>query len=150
MRCRRWIIFVVFLLGIPACTSSKSTTAPTPTIDLTGTWVGTLAVSGTTARMTWTLTQTNNTVTGPVLVTLPTGVVLLNGTLAGMLTGSSLAYTIAIGSGGIPSRPSCSGQLGGTMTATIGATSTLSGTYSVTSATCTPPFATSGNISLSR
>ena len=94
--------------------------------------------------------QTGTAVTGPVLVRLPNGIVLLNGFLTGTLTGSTLTYSIAVGPGGIPTQPACVGQLGGTMTATAGAPSTLVGGYAVTSATCTPPFGASGNISLTR
>jgi len=57
---------------------------------------------------------------------------------------------VPVGPGGIPSQPACVGQLGGTMTAAIGPTSTLTGSYTVTSATCTPPFGTTGNLSLTR
>ena len=104
-----------------------------------------------TAQMTWTLTQTGAAVTGPVLVKLPNGIVLLNGFLTGTLTGPMLTYTISVGPGGIPTQPACVGQLGGTMTATAaGTTSMLTGNYAVSSATCTPPFGSSGNISLTR
>ena len=44
----------------------------------------------------------------------------LNGSLTGTLTGSSLTYAIAVAQGGIPSQPTCTGQLGGTMTVTSG------------------------------
>jgi hypothetical protein len=100
--------------------------------------------------MAWTLTQTGTAVSGPVLVRLPNGIVLLNGFLTGTLTGSTLPYTISVGPGGIPTQPACVGQLGGTMTATVGATSTLTGSYTVTSATCTPPFGASGDLALTR
>jgi len=132
------------------CSSSKSTTAPSPDIDLNGTWRGQFAVPGATAPMTWTLMQTGTAVSGPVLVTLPNGIVLLNGFLTGTLSGTTLPYTISVGPGGIPSQPSCAGQLTGTMAVTVGVTSTLAGNYAVGSSTCTPPFAATGNISLTR
>jgi hypothetical protein len=99
--------------------------------------------------MTWTLTQTNGAVTGPVLVALPTGTVLLNGFLTGTLAGSTLTYTIAVGPGAIPAQPQCVGQLGGTMTATTGASPALTGTYTLRSSTCTTPF-TGGDLTLTR
>ncbi len=135
------------------CTSLRSVSGPSPSapLDLTGTWRGDFNVQGVAAPMTWTLTQTASAVSGPVLVRLPNGIVLLNGVLTGTLTGSSLAYTISVSPGGIPSQPACVGQLGGTMTATIGSTtSSLAGNYALSSATCTPPFASSGNIALTR
>lgn len=143
------VALIAAVLGV-GCTSDKSPTpsAPSP-LNLTGTWSGDLALQGTPARMSWSLTQTNTNVTGPVLILLPTGTVLLNGTLTGTLTGSTLAYTIAILPGGIPSLPTCSGQLGGTTNATIGTPSTLTGSYAVTSSTCTTPL-TGGNFTLTR
>jgi hypothetical protein len=91
--------------------------------------------------MTWTLSQSNADVTGAALVTLPSGMVLLNGTLSGTVASSVLTYTIAVGPGGIPTQPACVGQLGGTMTATLGVVSTLAGNYAVRSSSCTTPFA---------
>ena len=143
------VLATAALLGA-GCTSSRTSSAPSPPLDLTGTWKGDFAVQDVTAEMAWTLTQTGTAVSGPVLVRLPNGIVLLNGFLTGTLTGSTLPYTISVGPGGIPTQPACVGQLGGTMTATAGATSTLTGAYTVTSATCTPPFGASGNISLTR
>ena len=99
--------------------------------------------------MTWTLTSKANKVAGLVLVTMPNGIVLMNGFLTGKLTGSTLAYTISVGPGGIPSEPACVGQLGGTMTATMAARSTLSGNFAVTSSTCTTPFS-NGNLTLTK
>lgn len=131
------------VVGAGAC-EDKSPAMPTPaapTVD--GTWVGTLAVQDTTARMTWTLTQANSAVTGPVLVGLSNGTVLLNGFLTGTLAGSALTYTISIGAGGIPTQPSCAGQMTGTMTLTVAATSTLVGPMTVSSSNCPPPFASS-------
>jgi hypothetical protein len=139
-----------------ACVSSTSSgtsttpTTPTTALDLTGTWRGNFPLQGVASEMIWTLTQTGMAVSGPVLVRLPDGIVLLNGFLTGTLSGTTLNYTISVGQQGIPSQPTCAGQLGGTMTAAQGGTSTLNGTYSVLSSTCTPPFDASGTLSLSR
>jgi hypothetical protein len=144
-------VLAAALLLCAACTSiQNSTTTPSQPLDLTGTWRGNFAVQGVAAEMVWTLTQSGTSVTGPMLVRLPDGVVLLNGFVTGTLAGSTLTYTISVGPGGIPSQPTCVGQLGGSMTATIGATSTLAGNYAVTSATCTPPFGASGSLTLTR
>jgi 2-keto-4-pentenoate hydratase/2-oxohepta-3-ene-1,7-dioic acid hydratase in catechol pathway len=138
-----------------ACSSSSSTAPPQPQpLNLTGTWSGDLVLQGTTARMTWALTQTNSAVTGSALISLPSGTVLLNGALSGTLSGlsglsgSTLAYTIVVSPGGIPTRPTCSGELGGNVAATTGVTSTLTGSYAVTTATCTG-FST-GSFTLTR
>jgi hypothetical protein len=83
-------------------------------------------------------------------VSLSNGIVLMNGSLTGTLTATSLQYTIAVSPGGIPSQAGCSGQLGGTMAVAFGSTSTMTGNYAVSQSTCTPPFAAAGNISLTR
>jgi hypothetical protein len=142
---------VLAAMAAPACSSVQSSaTPPSQTIDLTGTWRGNFPVQAVTSEMVWTLTQSGTSVSGPVLVRLPNGVVLLNGFLTGALSGSSLTYTISVGQQGIPSQPACAGQLGGTMIARTGTTSTLTGGYTVTSTTCTPPFAASGDLLLTR
>jgi hypothetical protein len=138
-------------LAVAGCSSIQSSAIPpSQTIDLTGTWRGNFAVQAVTSEMVWTLAQSGTSVSGPVLVRLPNGVVLLNGFLTGALSGSSLTYTISVGQQGIPTQPACAGQLGGTMTARTGTTSTLTGGYTVTSTTCTPPFAASGDLLLTR
>ena len=134
----------IAIAALALFTACHSTTGPSSTssqaTSLSGTWVGDLIVLGQTARMTWTLTQSNTSVSGPVLVSLSNGVVLLNGSLNGTLADPTLTYTITIGPGGIPAQPSCTGQLGGTMTVMVGAVSTLTGTFSVASSTCPSPF----------
>jgi len=146
---RRAALLTIVLLLASACSSGKST-APSPSIlDLTGTWSGDFAAQGVTTRMTWNLSQSGTAVSGTALVTLPTGIVLLNGVLSGNIAGSSLTYTISVGPGAIPSQPACVGQLGGTMTASIGVTSTLSGSFNVVSTSCPVPFS-SGPLTLTR
>ncbi len=147
---RKAIPGLMLLVCLTACSDSSTPATPTPTaLDLTGTWTGPVTVVGTTATMTWTLSQSNGAVSGPVLLSLPSGTVLLNGFVTGTLTGTSLPYTLTVGPGGIPAQPACVGQLGGTMTATIAAASTLSGPISVTSSTCTPPIP-GGTLTLTR
>ena len=149
----RPIIVAVLLAAAVSCSDkSPSTTMPSPTPTITnvaGTWTGSITASGQTARMTWTLSQSNTSVTGPVLITLPTGTVLLNGFLNGTITGNSLAYTVSVGPGGIPSQPTCVGQMSGTMTATIGTTSTMTGPMTVSSSTCVVPI-TNATMTLTR
>jgi len=142
---------VLAAMAAPGCSSVQSSaTPPSQTIDLTGTWRGNFPVQAVTSEMVWTLAQSGSSVSGPVLVRLPNGVVLLNGFVTGALSGSSLTYTISVGQQGIPSQPACAGQLGGTMIARTGTASTLTGGYTVTSTTCTPPFAASGDLLLTR
>ncbi len=136
------MVTALLFLGLYCGCSSDSPTSPvTMPIDVTGTWRGAITVQGIEARMTWTLMQSpGGAVTGPVLVGLSTGEVLLNGALTGTLNGSTLAYTIAVNAGGVPTRPTCTGQLTGSMNVTIGPASTLVGPMGVSSSTCTPPF----------
>jgi hypothetical protein len=144
-----FVLVLAALLGLAGACSTKTPAAPTAPTNVSGTWTGSLTVQGTTARMTWTLAQTDTSVTGPVNIGFTSGTVLLNGFLSGSVSGSSLGYTISVGPGGIPNQPACVGQFGGTMSATIGAPSTLTGPMNVTSSTCTVPINT-GTITLTR
>jgi hypothetical protein len=135
------------LLATASCDKDSPTTPSPLPLNLTGTWRGTISVIGTPAEMTWTLTQTNDAITGPVRVTLQTGTVLLNGALSGSLAGTVLTYRITVPVGGIPLQPSCSGQIGGSANATN--PSTLNGTYNVTLSTC-PTGLTAGTFALVR
>jgi hypothetical protein len=122
--------------------SSPNNPAGATQATLTGRWTGDLIVQGVTGRMTWTLSQTGTSVTGPVTIGLPNGVVLLNGTLSGTLTGTSLDYTVAVAASGVPDQPACTGQLGGTMTVTTGTVSTMTGPIAVRSTNCSIQFPT--------
>jgi len=126
------------------CGTDTSISQPTPPLNVTGTWAGDVMLSTTpiVTRMTWALTQSDTGVGGPVILGLSSGTVLMNGALTGSLAASTLTYTIAVSSGGIPSQPSCSGQIGGTMTVTGGATPTMTGTPAVTRSTCSVLFPT--------
>lgn len=141
----------VVLLGLTmGCSANKTPTSPEAGgLNLTGTWNGPIVVDTTEARMSWNLTQLNAVVSGPVLVLLPNGIVLMNGFLNGTLAGMTLTYTISVGNGGVPTRPTCAGQLAGTMTVTVATPASLSGPMGVSSSNCTPPFGTS-TITLTR
>src|SRR5436190_19979230 len=133
-----------FLGFSTACGADKTPNAPDAGgLNLTGAWVGPIVVDNTETRMSWNLTQVNQVVNGPVTVVLSNGIVLMNGFLTSTLSGMTLTYTISVGTGGVPSRPACAGQLAGTMTITVGPTPTLSGPMGVSSSNCTPPFDTS-------
>jgi hypothetical protein len=137
------------LLALSACIAVLCACNDTPggpnqvtQLTVTGRWIGDLAVQDVTGRMTWTLVQTGTSVTGPVLISLPTGTVLLNGTLTGMLDGTSLPYTITVAPNGVPNQPTCTGQLGGTMTVTTGSVPTMTGPIAIMSSNCTILFTT--------
>jgi hypothetical protein len=145
---RKLLALCLLSVGLSACVST-STTQPTTPNSLTGVWSGDITLQGASGRMTWTLTQNDASVSGPILVVLPTGTVLLNGALTGTLSGTTLTYVINIGAGAIPSLPACTGQLGGSATVTLGNTSTMTGTYSVVSSSCTVPLS-SGTFTLTK
>ena len=140
-------MLAVILLVCAACDQEPPATPSDPQVNVSGTWRGTINVSNTPAVMTWTLTDAAGSISGPVLIGLPTGTVLLNGALAGTLTGTTLAYTISVPSGGVLSQPRCSGQIAGTTTLT--GTSTMNGAYSVAASTC-PTGLSTGTFSLAR
>ena len=140
---------VLTLFVAAGCNNTPPTTPSPAPLSVTGTWAGNLPLEGISTRMTWTLTQTGTSVFGPVLVLLPNGIVLMNGTFAGSLTGNALGYTITVLSGGIPSNPTCTGQLGGTVTVSTGTPSTVAGSYALISSTCPTPFS-SANFTLTK
>ncbi len=141
------VLFFGFLAG---CNNSNAIVTPTPSAPtVTGTWSGPLTFEGQTATMTWTLTQTGSSVSGPARVALPNGIVLLNGQLTGTLTGSTMTYSIAVAQGGVPAEPACSGRLDGSVAVTQGATSTMTGSYTVGTSSCKTNL-TGGNFTLTR
>jgi hypothetical protein len=143
------LILVLSLAAAPAGCGDSTPSEPSPQgPNLSGAWSGNLAVQGTPAQMTWTLSQTGTAVSGPVLIRLASGIVLLNGALTGTLNGSVLTYTVVIAPNGIPTQPACSGQVGGIVTATDDVR-TLAGSFNVVSSTCVSPL-TSGAITLAR
>jgi hypothetical protein len=146
MRLLQCALIAVALIST-ACGDEMPTEPTNPATNLTGTWRGNITVSSVSALMTWTLTQTGTSVTGPVVIALPTGVVLMNGTMAGTLSGTSLAFTVTVPPGGIVSQPGCSGQIAGT--STVASSTTMNGTYSVANSTCTTGL-TSGTFVLTR
>ena len=125
-----------------ACNDGNTPATPSQVtrLTVTGRWTGDLTFQDVTGRMTWTLTQNGTAVTGPVIIGLTSGTVLLNGTLTGTLDGSSLTYTIAVAPNGIPSQPTCMGQLGGTMTVSSGTVPTMAGSIAILSANCSILF----------
>jgi hypothetical protein len=136
-------ILIGSAVAFSSCGSSSNNSPTGPsTINLTGTWSGAFVVQGSAATMTWTLTEANgsNVVAGPIFVALADGTVLLNGALSGTLSAATLTFAINVAAGGIPSQPSCTGQLGTSAVAAIAATSTLSGTLTVVTSSCPAPI----------
>jgi hypothetical protein len=147
MRTIRATMLLAALLLAAACDDGAPTDPSDSALNLGGIWRGAITVNSMPAQMTWTLTQSAAVVSGPALVALPTGIVLMNGALTGSLSGMTLTYTIDVPAGGVPLQPSCSGRIGGTSTAV--SASHMNGTYAVTSSTCATGL-TSGSFTLTR
>ena len=79
----------------------------------------------------------------------------MNGVLSGTVssataTAATLVYTIAVGPGGIPAQPTCTGQFGGTMSATAAtAPAKMTGDFTLKSSTCTSPLS-NGTLTLTK
>ena len=130
-----------------ACGDELPTEPTNPATNLTGVWRGTISVNTVSTTMTWTLTQTGTSVSGPVVIALPTGLVLMNGTVAGTLSGTTLGFTVTVPPGGIASQPGCSGQIAGANT--VASSTTMNGAYSVVNSTCTTGLS-NGTFTLTR
>jgi hypothetical protein len=146
MRVIRCALLLAAILST-ACGDELPTEPTNPTTNLTGVWRGNITVNNVSTTMTWTLTQTGTSVTGPVAIALPTGVVLMNGTVAGTLSGTTLGFTVTVPPGGIVLQPGCSGQIAGANT--VASATTMNGAYSVVNSTCTTGL-TNGTFTLTR
>ena len=140
---------LVFILALGGCVDNTTPSTPTQQVTLTGRWTGDLSVQGVTGQTVWTLTQSGTSVTGPVTIGLPNGVIFVNGALTGTVAGSTLTYTIAVGPSGVPTQPACTGQFAGTTTVSIAAVSTMTGRIALVSSSCAIQFPAS-NISLTK
>jgi hypothetical protein len=108
--------------------SGVSGAGSSATLNLTGTWSGTVSDTSGQLQMTWRLTQTNRDVTGTVTATTIVGApVYTGGTVNGTLSGSILSFTVTIPRGSIVEIPNCSITLTGTATDVQPAS--MSGTY---------------------
>jgi hypothetical protein len=146
MRLLQCVLILASLIAT-ACGDEMPTEPTNPTTDLTGIWRGNITVTNVSAIMTWTLAQTGTSVNGPVVIALPTGVVLMNGTVTGTLSGTSLGFTVTVPAGGIVSQPGCSGQIAGANM--VVSSTTMTGAYSVVNSTCTTGL-TNGTFTLTR
>jgi hypothetical protein len=149
MRVTASVVVLLAFLCLPGCSSEPSrAAAPSVPGVFAGTWSGDILVQSTPARMTWALVQSGDSVTGNVVIALTTGIVLMNGSFTGTASGAALTYTIAVNAGGIPLQPACTGQLGGTATASS-STPVLLGSYTVISSSCSSPL-TGGSFELTK
>jgi hypothetical protein len=105
------------LLTLIAWGCGSQSMTPSTTIDLSGTWsgiVGSGSGGGRALRLTWSATQTGNTVSGPATLTTSPAVsdLTFTGTLSGTVTGTQLSVRYVSNAGAIAGVPDClvSGQ----------------------------------------
>lgn len=94
----RGALMVLLLASVTAC--GGSTTGPSASVNLTGTWSGVVGMGsggGRALRMTWMATQQSSNLSGPVTVRTSPALpdTEFSGTLAGALAGNSLSLTLA-------------------------------------------------------
>ena len=125
-----------------------SPSSPSSTLNLTGTWSGTLGppMSGTSLRLVWTATQNGLAVSGPVTVSKPNEIPEFPGTLSGTLSGLSSFLSFTVPAGSVPGFATCAITGNGSVTA---AATTISGNLNVTYSSCTGFVQSSGSQLLS-
>lgn len=121
------------LTTLTAC--GKSSTAPEPRLDLTGTWSGVYGPpgSGTALRMTWEATHTANTVSGIATLVKPGVGVQARGAFTGTVNGDRIFLSYFVPTDSIPGFARCSIVGMGNATAT---TSNIAGQLSVMFSSC--------------
>ena len=130
----------------PSPTSPSGNGNPTASVTLSGTYAGSVSDSSGAGTMTWTVSQSAGSVTGPVTAKTALGIVVFTGSLAGTLTGASLTFKITVPAGGVSGFPDCNATIDGTAPAV--SNSTISGTYTGTSS-CAGAF-TDGRFNLAK
>lgn len=111
------LVAALFASGCGSGSTSASPTAPSG-VNLTGTWAGTILDSGskdTPSAATWTATQSGTSATGAFVFTAPNAVKIA-GTLAGVMSGSQVAWTMTFPAGAFTAfgAPTCSATATGT------------------------------------
>ena len=101
------VCVAALLTTMTAC--DDSSTAPSPQLNLTGTWAGQLGQPGSTSalRLMWVATQTGNVVSGVATLIKPSFNVQGRGAMTGILNGDRLVLTYAIPPDSIQGFPRC-------------------------------------------
>lgn len=125
------------LLAAVGCGGSNTAPSQPPSLNLAGTWSGTLrqpgSQGGSTITVIWVVTQVGNRVSGPETVSEPRRGTTYSGTLAGTLTGTQLSLTETVPQGSIPGFPLCSISGAGSFSASA---ASISGTITARFASC--------------
>jgi hypothetical protein len=120
---------------VAALNACGSSTAPSPQLDLTGTWSGQLGQPGSTTalRLTWDATQTGNVVSGVATLVKPAVNVQARGVMTGILNGDRLFLTYVVPPDSIQGFLSC--EITGLGNATATSTS-ITGTLGLMFRSC--------------
>jgi hypothetical protein len=135
MEALRACSLLVLVSAIAGCSGS----APSPSsVDLTGTWSGVVGAGsggGRALRVSWSATQSGNSVSGPatLLTSPPVTNLTFAGTLSGTLTGTQASLKYVSPSGGVPGSATCS--VSGSGAAAIGGNA-MSGNLDVAFMSC--------------
>ena len=125
------LVGVTVLLGTLACGSSGTSSGPSPTLELTGTWNGSIVLQGGPLNARWTATQSGTNVSGPI--TLSGQNWSASGTMTGTQSGNQLAANVSVPAGAFtsisPTLSTCAMTGSGGLTAS---TSSVSGTINTT------------------
>lgn len=137
MLARIRITGVVFVAGLLATVSAcgDSSTAPSATLDLTGTWSGQLGQPGSTSalRLTWVATHTGNILSGVATLVKPAVNVQARGAMTGILNGNRLVLTYAVPPDSVQGFSACEIAGFGSATAT---SDSITGTIALTFRSC--------------
>ena len=133
----RYLSGVALLAGlaVAACGGSSSgPTSPSPTpatgATMSGTWAGTSADSTGQEEMSWTVTQTGNSVTGTMSFRDTGRNMMGNGSMQGTINGSTVSFHMSVPNGGFSGMmSSCSMGMNGQATMSDDG-HTMTGTYS--------------------
>jgi hypothetical protein len=140
----RIIASIGCLVSLASC-SGKSSVSPTPSVDLTGTFVGSSSDSTGVAALTLVQTQSGNSISGSSAGLSSQGL-QSRGTVSGTLVGTTLTFAVTVPVGGYSSPfQSCSATVQGTAQVS---NSSIVGTYSGTH-NCLGPV-TNGQFTLLR
>jgi hypothetical protein len=128
-------VLIVFAALVVSCGSS---TAPSSSLNLSGTWaglVGSGSGGGNALRVLWTATQSGINVSGPATITTSPAVtnVVFTGTLSGTIAASQLSLSFTSPPGSVGGFGSCFASGTGSASVSDG---TMSGNLSVTFTSC--------------
>lgn len=149
------LVLALAVFAAASCGHSNGGSTPTapstPALNLSGTWSGTFAESGSTnsLRAAWTATQSGTSVTGVFVLDRPDQPdVRLTGTLAGPLSGSQFTLTLTMPAGaftalGAPATCSATGTGTSAATTASSISATLALTYEPSCVGTFTPNATS-------